>query len=192
MLYIFTKYDENPKTISHIFLEQVLYKACLIADAQKKLKRESSGKPYVDSAVFSISHSKNAIAIAVLSDKDIMDVDFDFADVLMIDTDADVKSIGVDIESIADKKIERLKNIAKAKFFESEQKLLLNTNSDYEYVKGFCTIWTKKESFSKFTSIGMKDALKFDSQKLRSDIKLYTDVISVGGEEYALSLCYNS
>ncbi len=189
MLCIFLKYDENPKSVSHSFLDKVLFCACGIKDAQQKLKKSENGKPFIDNAVFSISHSKNALAVAVVCDKS--DFDVDFATVIKTDVKSDVSSLGVDIESIGDKDLVRCKKIASAKFFDEENEMLTKS-SDKDFVRNFCALWTKKESYSKFTGVGLKDALSFNCAQPCSTAEIYTDFVTVGEDEYALSVCYNS
>lgn len=189
MIKIYYKYTDNPKAISSAFLSDILSRECGISEPTKKLYRDAHGKPHIDSAVFSLSHSAQLICVAVVSDnKENICCD----DVQCIALDADAKNLGVDIECCTDKKYDRCKNIAKSKFFTSEQNLLSKCKNECEYTDLFCMLWTKKESYSKYTGIGMKDALSFDTQKKHEGIEHFAQYINTGEQKYALSLCYNS
>lgn len=150
-----------------------------------EIKLDANGKPYIEGVAFSISHSKELSVICMCVDNTITG---DFVKV----SDADAFSIGVDVEVISGKDRVRCSKIAKIKFSDKENEYLNESDNDDEYIRRFAMCWTHKESYGKFTGVGLKDALRFDTSDTHSDICLYSSVFTAGDSEYALSIVYNS
>ncbi len=188
MILVIHKITDNPKNHSYELLGESLYKFCNIKNAQELVTKTEHGKPQIDGCVFSISHSKNVLCVALSCNKrKISDTK-----AFLIDKSALADSIGVDIESVFDKDFDRCKKIAEAKFFESENTLLSQCKTKSEYISLFCNMWTKKESYCKYTGIGLKDAIGFDTTVAREDVLFYTDDIHIDDKSYSMSVCYNS
>ena len=187
MILLCIKSSDNPKAESKQFLCDVLQKYCGIANPLDLLTYTEHGKPVIEGAVFSVSHSDSLLCVAVQCDS----VGESLSDYLTynIETDSVQSSIGVDIERIDNKTIDRCAKIAKAKFFDSEQTALqLSAN----YVDTFCEMWTKKESYCKYTGVGLPDALSFDTVSEHNEITIYTEKIVKDSKSYSVSVCYNS
>lgn len=187
MILLCIKHSDNPKSESKSFLCEVLQNHCGVSNPLDMLRYTQHGKPVVDGAVFSVSHSDELLCVAVQCNA-IGDNSYDYT-ICKVNTDGVASSIGVDIERIDNKDFNRCKKIAKAKFFDSEHTVL---ESSVDYVDAFCKMWTLKESYCKYTGVGLPDALTFDTQYRRNDIAFYTDIIEKEGKRYAVSVCYNS
>ena len=150
-----------------------------------ELKKDQNGRPYIDGVVFSISHCNDVavVALSVFESKSEKDV---------VVADVSCASLGVDVEEVSCKSRERCEKVAVRKFFDSENALLSACEDENCYIEAFCELWTKKESYCKFTGVGLSDALGFDTQSVRNDVSLYTDFVAIGDKRYAVSLCYNS
>lgn len=169
---------------SHNLLSQML--SLYTKYSYSQLEKDENGKPFINGTAFSISHSYCASCVALVIDEQEVD------DAIIVDAKACSSCVGVDIESVADKSVERCKKIAQQKFFESEVELLKQCSCDDEYIKLFCLMWTQKESYSKFTGVGLKDALRFDTTQKNVDFKIYSEIIVVNNQSFAMSVCYNS
>lgn len=155
-----------------------------------KIKRTDSKKPFVEGYPFSISHSADLVAVAISS----ADCDASvngLEELNIIKLDADASELGLDIEALGEKSEQKLRKIAYTKFFDNELNLL-STYQGVEYIRQFCVLWTQKEAYGKFTSVGMRDSLSFDTTSDRDDISLFTTPITQDDREYVLSLCHNS
>ncbi len=187
MILLCIKCSDNPKAESKQFLCDVLHDCCKIENASDVIKYTEHGKPIIDGTAFSVSHSDNLLCVAVQCDS----VGESLSDYLIykIETDSALSSIGVDIERIDNKSIDRCLKIAKSKYFIAEQTALQKAD---DYITDFCKMWTAKESYCKYTGVGLSDALAFDTCCVHKDINIFTDIIEKDGKSYALSLCYNS
>ncbi len=130
----------------------LLSKALTLAGADTKeliLRREKSGRPYAvgrEDLDFSLSHTKNAVACA-----------------LMIEKDA---RVGVDIETAPT--LERADAVSKRFFSESEREAVRARGCD-----GFTEIWTKKEALYKYLKCPMDNVSELhigerENEKLES------------------------
>lgn len=139
----------DEKSAQHIasrrLLKQMLYEYLDIKNPL--IKTSKTGKPYLENAVFSISHSKNVVACAVVTDK-LADECFSF--------NGSPLEIGIDIEEYQ-KNDERYCKIAQ-RYFSSEENENLNLSEDYSLE--FLKLWTKKEAYVKCTGNGLKDISK--------------------------------
>ena len=157
-------------------------------NSDTEIKYTERKKPYIDGIPFSVSHSNGVCCIAV----DLKDKNCDISEAITVRvSSAECVSIGVDIECITNKENSKCRKIAEKKFFDTEQKLLLKSRSDDEYIENFCRIWTQKESYCKYTGVGLADALTFDTTA-ETEAEFYNTVIEVDGQKFAVSVCYNS
>ena len=173
---------------SYDLLRRIIRDAYNCNNSELEIKRTKHNKPYIDKIPFSISHSCGVCCVAI----DVKDKapDIDGVNTIIITND-DCISVGVDIECISDKTAQKCRRVAQKKFFDSECEFLDKSESDNEYVKDFCRLWTQKESYCKFTGKGIVDALGFDTT-VDVDTQFYQDVITIDGKKFALSVCYNS
>lgn len=165
---------KDEKTAQHILskklLSQMLKENLGVKDYVPKTQK--NGKPYLENAVFSISHSKNIVGCAVVSEKS-KDADMVFKD--------NPSEIGLDIEVYV-KDDERYRKIAKRYFSEMENSHL-QTATDYSLE--FLKLWTKKEAFVKCTGEGLKAIRKPLPQGI------ITEVIKLYNETVIISICKN-
>lgn len=150
-----------------------------------EIKRDTNDKPYINGVAFSVSHSKQLAVVCMCIDNSCTG---DFVKV----SDGYADRIGVDVESVFDKDRIRCERIAKAKFTDRENKYLSDLVSDTEYVEQFAQYWTQKESFGKYTGVGLKDALNFDATTINDEVQMFSTFVTAGDKKYALSVCYNS
>lgn len=137
----------------------------------------TNGKPYLldyPDFHFSLSHSGNVVALAV-SDRE----------------------IGLDVQEYVIIK----RDLAKRFFTEEEQELLLKQKDEDSYRKLFFMLWSMKESYIKYTGLGMSHGLDtfhidFDKNEIRekgnigqeADAKyIYFEPEELPG--YAFSVC---
>ena len=168
-----------------------------------------AGKPMVGGDkpfFFSISHSKNAVAVSISTPNDNSSVlpgderidakrVFDAAAVpprsfLKSSQGLTAPSVGVDIECIRPYD----EGIAK-RFFTKEEQEFIRFAQDKD--ENFTQIWTTKEAYGKFTGGGVADGLKFS---MFHDPSVPLDVIfpccfehskiELDGDKYLYSLCY--
>ncbi|MBE6825038.1 MAG: 4'-phosphopantetheinyl transferase superfamily protein [Ruminococcaceae bacterium] len=188
MLLVLHKFSNDPKAQSHDFLSKCLFEFCDIKNAEELIKKTEHGKPLIDGCAFSISHSKKALCIALSCEKQpVLDIN-----ALVIDEVTFADSLGVDIESVFDKEYDRCKKIADAKFFDNEKTLLSLCKTQSEFIDLFCDIWTKKESYCKYTGVGLKDAMSFDTTDYSEDLIFYTKNLLIDDKKFSLSVCYNA
>lgn len=173
---------------SYDLLSKIIAKSYGIDYSQLELKYTENRKPYIDGIPFSISHSNGVCCVAI----DVKDKPYNISDVAMLKIDnKNCASIGVDIECISDKLLCKCRKIAEKKFFYNEIELLDSSLSDSEYIDRFSAIWTKKESYGKYTGKGLSDALAFDST-VDCPLDFYQKFVTIDGKRYSLTLCYNS
>ncbi len=203
------KGEESRK--ASILAGRMLFEAFLEnGENPEKISFTDSGKPVVDSYessfCFSLSHSKNAVALSYLDPGDIrtsvpVDHRIDATSVFSaasIPPRSDLKatrglsipSVGVDIECIReyDEKLAE-------RFFSREEQDYLKFSMDKN--ENFTRIWTSKEAYGKFTGGGITDGLDFS---IFHDPLKPLDVIlpcffeyaekNVCGEKYLYTICY--
>lgn len=155
---------------------------------------------------FSISHSKNAVAVSYLElDGQYSSLPADnridatsVFSAASIPPRSDLKStrglsrpsVGVDIEYVREHDL----RIAE-RFFTAEEQEYINHSFDHN--ENFTRIWTSKEAFGKFTGGGIEDGLKFS---MFHDPLKPMDVVlpcffeyaekNVDGEKYLYTICY--
>lgn len=129
-----------------------------------------SGKPYLENAVFSFSHSDTLAACAVVTD--IKKEDYLYFE-------GDPAEIGIDVEILKEDK-ERHQKIAERYFSKEEIKRLEDAQN---YSREFLKIWTKKEAFIKCTGNGLKDIRK----PLPDGI--ITKILNIKDKTVILSIC---
>ncbi len=188
MLILKTVECENTSSSRHESAHNLL--KCMLSQYTSsdysQIKKEENGKPYIDGTAFSISHSNNVACVALVVDEQEID------EGIVIDQLSIASSVGADVESVFDKRIDNCRKIAQHKFFQDEIKRLDMCSCEEEYIKLFCLMWTQKESYSKFTGSGLKDALSFDTTSKSVFFKIYSDFLMINNQLYALSVCYNS
>lgn len=126
--------DKKLSLYSEIIVRQLACKELNIENEDLIFDRNEFGKPYLidyPEFHFNISHTRNAIAVAI-SDK----------------------PVGIDIERIKDADL----NIARRFFTEQEQAYILCNELDQ--LKRFYEIWTKKEAYIKYMGKGLSIPLK--------------------------------
>lgn len=134
-----------------------------------RICRGENGRPYFEGAEgldFSITHSDNAVAVALSTDG----------------------RVGLDVEKAG--AVKDTKRLAARFFSESENKALENVN-DYE--KKWTCLWTRKEAYIKYSEkrfASLKDA---DTENTEG-VSFYTQNLTFNGEEgnadkYFLTLC---
>lgn len=186
LIYRVINCEDNPVSrheSAHRLLSQML--SDYTAHSYDELKKDSNGKPYIDSVVFSVSHCADIAVVAMCIDES--DVENDTVVIKQ-----SCNCVGVDIESVFNKSREKCERIALHRFFDRELALLESCADDEDYVETFCKLWTVKESYCKFTGAGLCDALGFDTQKECDRVEIHSDIITVNGRNYAISFCYNS
>jgi len=153
----------SAKTIA--VLSEYLLKRELIAllgrDRDIEIKRTASGKPYIEGGeiFFSVSHSKNFIALAIAK-----------------------TPVGVDIEAVKPVNL----RVAERFFAPGEREAVFSAESPNEE---FLKIWTAKEAYVKLTGTGITDGFSdfsvFDEEiKKILKTEVFEDfVLSVAGEE---------
>jgi phosphopantetheinyl transferase len=134
------------------------------------IKTNKNGKPYLENAVFYVSHSKTLVACAVVTPK---------AEKIDLQLEGNPTEIGLDIEVFV-KDDERYRKIAK-RYFSKDENEFLNGAEDYSLE--FLKLWTKKEAFVKCTSEGLKDIRK----PLPDGI--ITKTLEINGKTVILSIC---
>ncbi len=170
-----------------------------------------AGKPMIKGDTFlffSLSHSKDAVALSVSTPNDNnpvlpgngrIDTSKVFSAVLLgprtasnPSPDASTPSIGIDIEYIRtydEKLVER--------FFSKEEQDYLRFTDEKD--ENFTRIWTSKEAYGKFTGGGITDGLKFSI--FHNPVMPLNDLLPccfehgetmVNGEKYIYTLCYGS
>ncbi len=186
VIYRIEKCDNTPSArheCAHNILRQMLKD--YTTHTYDELKIDENSKPYIDSVPFSVSHSDEVAVVAMCV------ADFCVAENDVLVSFDNCSNLGVDIESLSKDK-EKCRKIATRKFFDSENAYLEEFVDDKEYVKNFAVLWTQKESYSKFTGRGLCDAMVFDTQKHGLKLTIKSDVITVGEQSYAITLCYDS
>lgn len=127
-----------------------------------------NGKPYApgaDGVAFSISHSGCAAAGALLTGGG---------------------EVGVDIERVDRGNDLRHKRIA-ARFYTDAERAYIDASDDREL--SFYTVWTRKESYLKYTGDGITHPLtEVDTVRLPDGVSVVSRVIKAAGGEYALSV----
>ncbi|MDD2362492.1 MAG: 4'-phosphopantetheinyl transferase superfamily protein [Oscillospiraceae bacterium] len=121
--------DKKLSLYSEVFVRTIICEMFNINNKEITFEKNEYGKPYLKGYPdfqFNLSHTRNAIAIAV-SDK----------------------LVGVDIEKV---KVADLK-IAKRFFTKSEMDYIMQAMNDID--KRFYEVWTKKESYIKYDSKGL-------------------------------------
>ncbi len=130
------RYDIDRKigVYADILLRILILKACGINYNDIVIMAGKTGKPYfacTPHIEFSLSHTRNAVAIA-LSDR----------------------PVGIDVEKIRETDLRLAKDIF------SEKELLWLAEGETNQYRRFYELWTKKEAAIKFEGIGLPDDLK--------------------------------
>ena len=109
-------------------------------------ERDSNGKPYLTNKEvhFSISHSKNLVAVAVSRQK-----------------------IGVDLEKIRDVNVKLIE-----RYFTEKEKEYININK-INWQTRFFEVWTNKEAFLKRSGVGLRVKLNEFETKNSFNVKTY-------------------
>ena len=166
----------------------MLEKICGIQPDEQEFVLGEHGKPMLKNQKieFSISHSGKMVACGVNTGTQIpfkTAVGDEFEYFLRLRGGCDQK-IGIDIEHIRDFPWER---IAKRYFSEWEQKAIREAENPNA---AFARIWTRKESYGKWTGRGLAELSTIDTENPPSQIRFYSKVDCFRGEYYAVSVCY--
>lgn len=126
--------DKKISLYAELIVRLVACKMLDIANSDLRFEKNKSGKPFlkgVEGFKFNISHTKNAVIVAVSSTE-----------------------VGTDIEiiSVVDEKI------AKRFFTENEQSYILSDNKNANL--RFFEVWTKKEAYLKYLGDGLNISMR--------------------------------
>ncbi len=200
---------ENLRKVS-ILAGRMIYDAFLEnGEDPDKVFFNENGKPLIESDssfCFSLSHSKNAVAVSFLEiggqySSLPADNRIDATSVFSaasIPPRSDLKSsrglsrpsVGVDIEYVREYD-EKITN----RFFTEEEQDYIKHSFDKN--ENFTRIWTSKEAYGKFTGNGINDGLKFSM--FHDPLKPMNVVLpcffeyaekNVDGEKYLYTICY--
>ena len=158
--------DKKLKLYSEVIIRYLASQDLQVSNSCLHFNTTEFGKPYLKDYPewqFNLSHTKNAILVGVSS-----------------------HPIGVDIEFI-DKKSQDFINIAKRFFLDSEFNYIIKC--PHRQVERFFEVWTKKEAYLKYTSLGLTQSLSsFDVLSEEVDQKLSC----WQKDEYMMSVCSES
>lgn len=165
-----------------------------VTEPEKVVCRTAQGRPMLTlhACDLSISHS-HGIAAAALSFPGACPLPV-FSDgvLTLIDASPAAYRIGMDIETLADKRRVRAESIAKRVFSENERRALMSATDDEAYLQRFVTIWTAKESYVKAVGIGLAGLSAADTHSLPSGFSLSSRALSLGGQPFILSVILQS
>ena len=160
-----------------------------ITDPEWRVFRTDKGRPCLneEGADISVSHSSGAVAVALSLPQDVAECK-EFADLVRLDVfDITASRIGIDIEALSGKGVERCKKIAERKFTVGEQTAVA---SAADPVDEFVRLWTQKESLCKLSGEGLSGLKAADTQNLPNGTCILTRTIEIDGERYYFSLSY--
>jgi len=107
-------------------------------------------------------------------------------------------NIGADCQKRNIEDIEKCKKIA-ARFYSEKENIFLDYIKEQEYINNFFKIWTKKESYIKYTGKGLAEGLNTFSVTTETGQKSYyknvyfkrISLIKNKKSDYYIYLCYN-
>ena len=155
--------DKKLSLYSEVLVRALACQICGLKNHELSFAKNEYGKPYltgISQFHFNISHTRNAIAVAVANER-----------------------IGIDIECIKTTDF----NIAR-RFFTKKERLFIQGEADKENEtnKRFYEIWTQKEAYIKFMGKGLSISLgSFDVTK--SSINEIVFCVETNG--YIISVC---
>lgn len=143
------------------------------------------GKPFLPNSNtgFSISHSKGVILCGVNCGKKVLE-QHDCIN-LYFESCNDFE-IGADIEMLGTRELSHLERICD-KLFSDAEKQDVESSSDKEFK--ILEFWTKKEAYLKLVGVGIKDLASADTKLLQNDYLFISEKVSLGSEEFVLSVC---
>ena len=142
--------DKKLSLYSELLLRIIVSQTLHIHSNEIIIKRSKTGKPFLEQfpeLEFNISHTRNAIAIALSS-----------------------STVGIDIEHIKDMDLK----IAENYYTSNEYKYVVS--SEFECNQRFYEVWTRKEAYIKYTGNGLATPLNsFDvfKNKLKDQINTF-------------------
>ncbi len=147
-----------------------------------------NGRPYIENGTFdiSLSHSKDAVAVAITVSSHFPDYSAD--GVILFKLDIDAKAVGIDIECKSERNERRCLSVAQGFFGEAEFSKIRNSQ---DKVATFLKFWTKKEAALKLTGEGIA-GLRGLADNMPRDIMLTEKQINISGDTYFLSLATKS
>lgn len=174
-------------------LSQMLERFLGIRDAIVTV--DERGKPHVEGAEFSISHSSGLVMCSLFVPGDIPALplmkdgaEISVCEEMFFAAEGDeCLDIGADIEMIdRDREEERLRTLADRYYSEGECELVYKNG---EIRENFYRVWTEKESYLKLTGEGLSGIRRADTSSLGNGILRISFRILYEGEKYSLSIC---
>ncbi|MBQ2730215.1 MAG: hypothetical protein IJF69_05520 [Clostridia bacterium] len=165
MIYLALGTCENKLNIQHEIAYSMLFAMLKeLGYGDIHIKTEDSGRPCteVDGLDFSISHSKNACAVCIVSDIE-KDIECTFS------LPVNGTKVGVDIEEISDKFSLVSKNKLAKRFLGSE------VSSKNEFFR----LWTRNEAYGKMTGEGVICKKELECTYLTFEAELSDSVYSL-------------
>ena len=185
---------QNEHETGALLRDALLFTFLSVTEPEKVVYRTAQGRPMLTlhACDLSISHS-HGIAAAALSFPGARPLPaFSDGELTLIDASPAAYRIGMDIETLADKRRARAESIAKRVFSPSEQQTLQCAPDDEAYLQRFVTIWTAKESYVKAAGVGLAGLSDADTHSLPSGFSLSSRALSLGGQPFILSVILQS
>ena len=129
-----------------------------------RIRRKENGRPFFEgneTLDFSISHSENAVAVALSTSG----------------------KVGVDAEKVG--AVKDTKRLA-ARFFSRGENERLEKSKRYE--SDWTEIWTRKEAYIKYSEIKAERVADIDTENA-TDVRFYSENVNVGANAYVITLC---
>ena len=186
----FQKNDGENKPCSREKLRMEARRVLSLMDTDRGILSDSGGRPYYadQHAVFSISHSHNAAAVAVLPDRACRAG----SGIKRFYSPEQGLRIGCDIQYADPDKAHA--GISRAFFQSGEQEYILKADAARQYCR-FYRIWVLKEAWLKMRGLSVFDMAQAPAfypeplPKDRADFRLY-ELVSASGELYMLALVW--
>lgn len=147
--------DRRAKIWAELLTRYVIAKKISRPIEDVSIERDANGKPYIAncSLQISLSHSRNWVACSLGEISSGIDVEEDF-------------SVAIDVSKA---------------FFAPNEYFLLKKLRGNDFASKFLSLWTLKESFAKFSGVGLSEEL------LRTDIEQFFAENIIGGRNFFLS-----
>lgn len=173
--------DESRRVAARKVRDEMLSRVFGIGNAEGLVIRDNSGRPYIKNAAFdfSVAHTCKAAVVAACGEGSESEGGY-------ICENVKIGRIGVDIErenrEIAPTALKRICD----RFYSEKEKKYVAAGTEGDK-RRFLEVWTRKESIVKADGNGLSGISTADS--FSGALKfIKTDYISVGGENYILSI----